>query len=180
MPEKHPSAHASALPDGSAQFGSAAGGTDGPTALGALVDRLASEGAIRALVANYCHGVDKRDRDRFVSIWHPDAEWLGGPSGDCHGILEITRTLEERVWPGAAETHHWTSNLVIELDGDRATGLCDADVVVISPRGTPLMVAATYRDAFERRAGTWRIARRAMEVHYTGKLTGLELRRTAR
>jgi uncharacterized protein (TIGR02246 family) len=144
------------------------------------VDELASESAIRALVANYCHGIDKRDRDRFLSIWHPDAEWLGGPSGDCHGIDEIARALEEKIWPGAAETHHWTSNLVIELDGDRASGMCDADVTVISPRGTPLMVAATYRDACERRAGTWRIRRREMVVHYTGKLAGLELRRMTR
>lgn len=180
MPGNHASAPASSLPDAAAQIVPETVGTDGLTALGTLVDRLASEGAIRALVANYCHGIDKRDRDRFLSIWHPDAEWLGGPSGDCHGILEITRTLEEKVWPGAAETHHWTSNLVIELEGNRATGLCDADVVVISPRGTPLMVAATYRDAFERRAGTWRIARRSIEVHYTGRLTGLELRRTGR
>ena len=38
------------------------------------IDELVAYEEIRRLVADYAHGVDKRDRDRFVSVWHEDAE----------------------------------------------------------------------------------------------------------
>jgi hypothetical protein len=36
----------------------------------------------------------------------------------------------------------------------------------ITPEGQLLLIAATYRDTFERRAGAWRIARRKVDLFY--------------
>ena len=35
----------------------------------------------------------------------------------------------------------------------------------ITPEGTAVVVRATYHDVFERREGTWKIAKRRMELH---------------
>ena len=36
------------------------------------IDRLESRQAIEDLASNYCHGFDKRDETRFLSIWWED------------------------------------------------------------------------------------------------------------
>lgn len=43
--------------------------------LDARVDQLESRWALHGLASNYCHGVDKRDMELFMSIWHDDAVW---------------------------------------------------------------------------------------------------------
>ena len=43
------------------------------------MDRLESRHQIEALVSNYCHGFDKRDYERFLSIWWDDCVWKIGP-----------------------------------------------------------------------------------------------------
>lgn len=131
--------------------------------LAALEDRV----EIAALVANYCHGVDKRDEERFLSIWHPEASWrIGEPFGDFKGIDAIRYALVELIWPALPETHHFTTNLVVELEGDRATGLCDVDCTGTDYEGRALIISATYADVFERRAGRWGLAERRVEMHY--------------
>ena len=42
------------------------------------LDRLESRYEIEALVSNYCHGFDKRDYERFLSIWWDDCLWKIG------------------------------------------------------------------------------------------------------
>ncbi len=39
------------------------------------IERLEAESVIRRLVADYCHGFDKRDWDRFFGVWHDGAVW---------------------------------------------------------------------------------------------------------
>jgi len=38
-------------------------------ALVTRIERLEAESAIRRLMADYCHGFDKREWDRFASVW---------------------------------------------------------------------------------------------------------------
>ena len=42
------------------------------------LDRIGSELEIRKLTAEYCHGADKRDLDRFLAVWAPSATWSLG------------------------------------------------------------------------------------------------------
>ena len=90
---------------------------------------------IRRLAADYAHGVDKRDADRFGSVWCEDAEWQPMPDGDWARGREAIVTAIKAIWDGVAETHHWTANHSIEVDGDSATGLADADCVMCTPDG---------------------------------------------
>ena len=121
---------------------------------------------IRRLAADYSHGVDKRDRDRFGSVWHEDASWQPMPDGDwCNGRDEILTTIDA-IWQGVAETHHWTANHSIRVNGDSATGLADSDCIMKTPEGQWFRVAATYEDAYERRGDTWGILRRTTVIHH--------------
>jgi ribose transport system ATP-binding protein len=110
---------------------------------------------IRRLAADYAHGVDKRDRERFAAVWHDDASWLPMPDGDwLEGRDAIVGSLDG-IWSGVNETHHWVSNHSICVDGDAATGLADVSVVMQTPDGAWTRLAATYDDVYEQRDGRW-------------------------
>lgn len=123
------------------------------------LDIVESELALRRLVAEYCHGADKRDLARFLAVWTPDARWVLGDDVEMRGHDAI-RAVVERQWLAYRSYHHLTSNLVVEIDGDRATGECDVAVTVQLRSGRWIRGGGTYRDEFERRDGTWLIARR--------------------
>jgi gamma-hexachlorocyclohexane dehydrochlorinase len=143
-----------------------------PSDLHARLDRMESRAAIAELVAHYCHGVDKYDAETFMSIWHEDAHFnMGPPIGASSGHQDIRQTLENVIWPGWRETHHWTVNLVVRFDGpDRAHGVCDTSCVGIMADGITQLIAASYTDTFERRDGEWRIAKRSVALPFAGVL----------
>jgi uncharacterized protein (TIGR02246 family) len=130
------------------------------------IDELVAYEEIRRLVADYAHGVDKRDRDRFAAVWHEDAEWQPMPGGDwLKGRDAIVDALGP-IWDGNRETHHWTSNHSIQVDGDSATGLVDLDCVLQTADAQWFRVAAAWHDDYERRGERWAIARRTIEIYH--------------
>jgi ketosteroid isomerase-like protein len=98
-------------------------------ALATRLDRVESELAIRRLVHEYCHGADRRDLDRFAAIWDDAAVWAPNPGHPFTGINAI-RAAATAQWAAFRQMHHLTANLVVILDGDRATGEADVDVCV--------------------------------------------------
>ena len=134
----------------------------------ARIDLLESRHEIDHLVSDYCHGCDKHDIDRFMSIWHDDASWLiGPPYGNFTGAAEIRHAMVDLIWTALPETHHWTTNHVITFEGpDRAKGVCDVSCDGFTPEGQMLLIAATYWDTFERRNGVWKISERKVDLFY--------------
>lgn len=143
----------------------------------ARVDELESRAAIRDLVSDYCIGFDRHDWERFIAIWHEDATWaIGNPFGDYVGHEGIRKAVFEVLYPAWRETHHLTTNLRIEfLDADHAIGTSDVDCMGAAPDDLVQMVGATYTDRFERRGGSWKIARRDVQIHYFNPLPGVEM-----
>ena len=89
---------------------------DGLDALLNRVAELESRIAIRDLVSDYCHGFDKRDYDRFLSIWWEDCVWdIGPPFGRFEGHSGIHTAIHDVLWPAWRETHHLSTNLKIEF-----------------------------------------------------------------
>jgi gamma-hexachlorocyclohexane dehydrochlorinase len=141
------------------------------------VDELESRMALRDLVTDYCIGFDTRDIERFMAIWHDDAVWeIGAPFGTFAGRDEIRRALTDVLFPAWRETHHLASNLRVTFaDPDHARGLCNVDCMGATPDDVVQMISASYVDDFERRAGTWRIARRAVTIHYFNPIPGARM-----
>jgi len=140
----------------------------------ARLERLETERELTRLVYNYCHGLDRHDRDLYMSIWHDDAVFNTNSMGDFVGKEEIERGLVEVFWSALPATHHWTVNLVMEIDGDRATGLSNLTHQGVDAAGTAIIVAATYHDEFERRDGPWLIAKRDIELHHFAPLPNVD------
>lgn len=126
------------------------------------LDELDSRVAVSELVARYCSGVDQKDAVVFASIWHDDGEYLiPGGRGEFFGLDGILSSLDviSKAWN---RTWHWTTNHAVTFEGpDRALGRSDVFAICEKHEGEgTCLVAATYDDVYERRAGEWRIRRR--------------------
>jgi ketosteroid isomerase-like protein len=142
------------------------------TSLEERIDRQESRDTINDLVANYNRGVDSRDADLFMSLWHEDATYdVTGPF-DAYAGLEGIRRGAQDIWDALAETHHWTTNVVLEFeDSDHVSGRSDVGCELIDNAGVFVLVAASYRDRFERREGVWKFTQRDVDIHYRRTVT---------
>lgn len=146
--------------------------------LAARLDQLESRFAIIDLTTAYCHGFDNRDFDQFLSIWSEDCVWnIGPPFGSFRGHGGIREAVKDVLWPAWAESHHLSTNHVIEFQGpDQATCVCDVDCIGTLTSGPECqMVGATYRDQVERRDGRWQIVQRDVTMHYFNAIAGTVL-----
>lgn len=154
--------------------------TDAATmeALIGRITELESRAAIRDLVSDYCHGFDKRDYQRFLSIWSIECVWdIGPPFGCFEGHTGIHEAIHQVLWPAWHETHHLTTNLRIEFqDQDNATSLCDVDCMgTLIGESTCTVVGASYSDTLRREASGWKILRRDVQIHYMNPIPGAVL-----
>jgi uncharacterized protein (TIGR02246 family) len=133
--------------------------------------------AILRLIADYAHGFDKRDREVFASVWHDGAEWVPVPEITCVGVDQILQTTQS-FWDSLAETHHWSSNPSISVDGDVGAATVDVFVVLRDGEGNWYRASATYRDRYERRQGRWALTRREAETHHQEPLPQAETQKS--
>jgi hypothetical protein len=141
------------------------------------IDELESRAALRDLVTDYCLGFDRHEWDRFISIWHSDAVWeIGPPFGTFTHHAGIRKAVEEVLYPVWRETHHLTSNLRLAFsDADHAHGICNVDCMGATKDNVVQMISATYTDDFARRNGVWKIAKRAVVIHYFNSIPGAQM-----
>lgn len=127
--------------------------------LEALLDRE----AIREVLGRYCRGLDRMDRALADTVWHE------GGTADYDGIYEGTGAgFLDWVWEAHAgmERHsHQITNLLIDLDGDRATSEAYVTVVLWTKPDAEgaqqeLVGRGRYLDRWEKRAGRWGIVHR--------------------
>lgn len=135
------------------------------TPLEKRLERLEALEEMRALAHGYCHGLDKHDRDSFLAVFAQDAVWDLGEAKP-QGPEEIGAMLEG-IWGGFPETHHWTSNQVVDWSGDHPRGTCDVDATVRDAAGSWHRASATYVDDYVRVDGRWLIATRTATTHFT-------------
>lgn len=139
--------------------------TDGCRLAGRL-DRLEAIAAIERLVAEYSHGADKQQLDRFLAVWHADAVWDVG-TRKFTGLEEIRQAVETQ-WTHLAQMHHWTSNLSIDIEPGATTATAECDVnAFVEQEGGWVHSAGSYLDAYELRSGEWKISSREARVHFT-------------
>jgi len=141
-----------------------------------FLNRLADEHAIRDALQGYCRGVDRRDFDLVRAAYHTDAVDDHGPyNGDVDGLIRWMSRRHE----GVAQSMHFLGNCVIEWRSPmlalvetycvtyqrlKAGGASSASDVGLTVGGSEqqTQVRCRYLDRFERRDGTWKIARRVV------------------
>ncbi len=129
------------------------------SALQALIDKQ----AIHEVLIRYCRGADRGDADLIAAAYHDDAiEDHGGTfKGKASDYIEMLR----KVLPSAPRMTHATTNVLIELDGDRARA--ESYILTFSRRDgieDPFdsLTMARVIDRFEKREGRWAIAHRRL------------------
>src|SRR5262249_38003146 len=138
------------------------------TRLGALqrtVDELSAREAIRDVLYRYARGVDRADVELLKSCYHPeavDAHWTF--IGNGHEFAE--EILKPHQMGQLPLLKHFITNVLIELDGERAfvesTFLCMVDLAVDEGGRAHLVSHGRYVDVFECRGGEWRILSRLL------------------
>jgi ketosteroid isomerase-like protein len=137
----------------------------------AVADRL----ALRALADQYASAVDRRDRDAFLDVFHPDAVLVLLDHADPtvvtatragHAELAAVTELIARY----ERTFHFVGNARYEIDGDRATGEVYCLAHHLTPNrhgGTDYVMLIRYQDSYSRRDGGWRIDERRLVTDWT-------------
>jgi uncharacterized protein (TIGR02246 family) len=127
--------------------------------------------AIRELMARYCYALDACDFAGVAALFAADGEWTTsyGAARGRHAIEELLASIVPRPGEGPQRKHYIT-NIVIRLDGDRATATSDHLVVRESEHGLLPVMGGRYIDAFARIDGAWAFARKELEHHISGDM----------
>lgn len=135
------------------------------------IDQLEARGAIRELLADYAHGCDRHQADRFIRIWHEDAVWnVGGAFGTATGAEEIEKVLND-IWTASPETHHWITDVTVRFTGpDSAEGDAHTICYVRNAEDDELFVSCDYDNTYERRNGQWRVATLTLKIDWWKKV----------
>lgn len=129
----------------------------------AALQRLLDEGEIRDVLVRYCRGVDRRDEALVRSCYHDGATdshgmFVGAASAFVPYALEHLETM--------ICTQHVVANVVIEIEDDAAATEASCLAFHRMPSGehglADHLVGLRFVDRFERRQGSWRIARRTV------------------
>ena len=132
-----------------------------------MVRELWDKQKIREALTRYTRGVDRMDRELFLSAYHPDAIddhgfFVGGP--------EDFWTWVNRYHTNAQSAHqHLITNHWCELDGDTAHAETYWLFAAMDAKDASLAIGGgRYIDRLEKRDGEWRIAARKCVAEWGG------------
>jgi len=132
--------------------------------LGRLLDRQ----DILDCLIRFSRGMDRFDRELFLSAFHSDAIIDAGPFvGGPEQLYEWASDLHER---GQSSTQHDLLNHSCEIDGHTAHTETYYLFTGRNRDGTNWIAGGRYVDRLERRGGEWRIALRCNAVEWSGMI----------
>ncbi|MFI5615080.1 nuclear transport factor 2 family protein [Amycolatopsis sp. NPDC051903] len=125
---------------------------------------------IRELLAEYCFLLDGYELAEFSHLFTETGTWESR-DGSATGPAAIEGFLRALVPPPGPGTRrkHLTTNVVIRLDGDRATVRSNFLVVRDTPAGPAIAVAGTYTDLVVETSGGWLFEHRKLAHDITGE-----------
>lgn len=112
-------------------------------------------------LVRYCRGQDRKDLALMKSTFWPEAtDNHGAFNGSAHEFCEWAHENQKTT---KHRSHHYITNVLIELDGDVAKRESAVVFVMVPPDGgTTNVLGGRYRDLCERRDGEWKVLRRVM------------------
>jgi hypothetical protein len=132
------------------------------------LEQLAQKQAITEQIYRYCRSVDRLDVPLGQAVFHQDATADYGPTGyqgTGHGAIEWICEAHRQLLLHS----HQVSNILIEVDGDRAGSESYVTATLRMKRDGKLMhmeIWARYCDRWSRRDGVWRIDHRDTVIDY--------------
>jgi 3-phenylpropionate/cinnamic acid dioxygenase small subunit len=119
-------------------------------------------------LTRFARGMDRFDREAFLSAFHPDAEIAAGPFvGQPEPLWGWARELHDH---GQSATQHILLNHSCDLDGDTAHTETYYLFAARNRDDSNWLAGGRYIDRFARRDGAWRIAVRSTVIEWSGLL----------
>ena len=132
----------------------------------ARLEQLLDRQDILDCLTRFSRGMDRFDRELFLSAFHPDAtiaagDFVGGPVP----LYDWASNLHEQ---GQVATSHNLLNLTCEIEGDTAHTETYYLFVGRNRDASNWIAGGRYLDRLERRGGEWKIALRCNAVEWSG------------
>jgi hypothetical protein len=125
---------------------------------------LLAKQAITERLHQYCVAMDRCDRELGYDVWHPDgtAHYDDAFEGSGRDFVDFGQGSHETVFDG---TSHQVTNVMIDVDGDRAQSLAYV-TAALRIAGTELhyVIRGRYQDTWSCRDGQWRIDARRFDT----------------
>jgi len=145
--------------------------------------QLADHQAITDQIYRYCRAMDRIDHELGYSIWHE-----GGTADYGHNFKGTGRGFIDHVCAqhsGLQQHSHQVSNIIIELNGDKAGSESYVAATLRMQRGDKtlqMLVISRYIDSWSCREGRWALDHRiaAMEMDEMREVTPMKLHDRAR
>jgi 3-phenylpropionate/cinnamic acid dioxygenase small subunit len=134
------------------------------------VHELLDERDITRLCYRYAAALDDRDWELLRSCFVPDAVAEYEGMERCEGYESIRDLCRTALTP-LTRSHHLIGNVYPVVDGDRGTAQCYLQAQHVkagTPGGDTFVIAGRYSDELVRTPEGWRIARRRLEIWWTG------------
>lgn len=133
--------------------------------------------AIANLVHTYAEHIDAGDFAAVGALFEHGTITGDAMPAEIRGAAGVQQLYEQwtrRYEDGTPRTQHVTTNLIIEVDDDRATASCRSYFTVLQQTqdlSLQPIVAGRYADQFERVDGVWRFSARHMAVRLAGDVS---------
>ena len=132
----------------------------------ARMDRLLDRQDILECLTRFSRGMDRFDRELFLSAFHSDAIIAAGPFvGGPEKLFDWASQLHQQ---GQSSTLHYMLNHSCEIDGDIAHTETYYLFTGRNRDDTNWTAGGRYIDRVERRDGEWRIAFRTNAIEWSG------------
>jgi 3-phenylpropionate/cinnamic acid dioxygenase small subunit len=120
---------------------------------------------IRELYARYAHTVDLGQFEAWVKCFTEDGTFespIFGKHTGPQGLLKFTALYKESM--GGAQVRHVMSNVLFEVNGDRATGSCYLSYYHCKDGKVSLSALGRYEDRLRKVNGSWLFESRKVTI----------------
>ncbi len=124
-------------------------------------------------LTRFSRGMDRFDRDCFLSAFWPDGTMAAGPFvGSPAECWDWAVPMHEA---GQVATHHNLLNITCEIDGNNAHTETYYLFVGRNRDATNWIAGGRYVDRLERRDGEWKIALRTNAIEWSGMVPTMDI-----
>ena len=130
-----------------------------------MTSSLEDKEAIRELLSEYCHYVDKGEFEKWENLWMEDAVLLTPEKVSIDGKKAIGETIRAAADQILGKVKHMTTNEMIKVSGNNASVESTILVLSLDDNNTiSIMLAGTYIDKLQKVDDNWKFRERAVEV----------------
>lgn len=137
------------------------------------IQEIADRIALKSLVDTFSNLADTKEIDEQVQLFTADAEVISYQGEKQTSHLKGRKELAERFKAFLDQfttIYHINGQQTVNIDGDKATGIAYAQVVLVSEKNgkkTMRTQGVRYNDEYERKNGKWLISRRISHFEWS-------------